>query len=110
MNMKFKRERGIRSGEKHRSPLKKTTTQDHIEAIKRACGAALGYEDPTFIQDTGYSLTHVLLAIRHTKKWYTWHEGNTLVPYQIVEIWNLREDSLDKQSDPTVAFIHSLLK
>lgn len=92
------------------------TKKQMIEAIKDACGRALGYDDPTFIQDSDYTLSHVLLAIRHAPNGIAscrGSDGDLLIVRPSIGhefIWNLRADHLTQQSDETIRFLFSLLK
>ena len=89
------------------------TRDQQLEAIKNACGAALGYEDPTFIQDETYSLAHVLLAIetKHKKDRLSnaaWRMFK-VDAIELLTTWNLRDDNLESQSGVCLQFVAGLV-
>lgn len=86
------------------------TRNEATNIVKKKCGKAKGYEDPTFIQDEEYSLADVLLAIEQCNKYPSAMDKYSAYGTIAFYHWNLRSDSLTEQSDETLVFLAELLK
>lgn len=94
--------------------IREACVRANPELKKRACSNES-------CDDSKPRLADVLLAIDEKQRqvrWYVRSDGQFCVvkyedldkPPRYFALWNLRRDSLEEQSDETLAFVHSLIK
>jgi hypothetical protein len=90
------------------------THQEKLEAIRKACVEANPKREWTMIVGGGWTespvrLADVLLAMDAKLKTPFFETANDWERFLFIK-WNLYKDSLEEQSEETVAFIYDLLK